>query len=118
MLVLLVIFMVTAPLITQSVVDLPSIGDIAQKQQFDSIEISVTKTGGFTIRDPNLDDTRSVGSAEDVVELIRERRALFPDVPIVISADKELRYQEVIALLGKLLEEGIDAVGLGVQTQQ
>ena len=116
MLVLLVIFMITAPLIVQTVIELPTAGDVAVNQKHEAIEVQIRLDGTIVLRDHNFDDETTVSEAQDVVEIVRQRRILFPEAPVVVSADKNLRYEDVVAVLGSLIEEGIGMVGLNVRT--
>ncbi len=113
MLVLLVIFMVTAPLINQAVIDLPSAGDIAPNQKNEALEIQMPANGGYQIKDYNFGgEETSFSSLDDALNLIRERRELFPAAPLLISADRDLPYQNVIELLARLQKDGFNNVGL------
>ncbi len=113
MLVLLVIFMVTAPLINQAVIDLPTAGDIAQSQQANALEIQMPADGGYTVKDYNFEGEENPFSSLDaMVAFVGERRLLFPDAPVLIAADKELPYEKVVAVLGSLHEAGIANFGL------
>lgn len=116
MLVLLVIFMITAPLIIQTVVELPDAGDVGLTQESKAIEVVVRADGSIFVRDHNFDDETRLGDPEDLVDLVQQRRVLFPGAPVVVSADKSLRYQQVVEVLGRLIEEEIDMVGLNVRT--
>ncbi len=118
MLVLLVIFMVTAPLIVQTVIELPEAGDVGVNQKSEAIEVILRADGGILVKDYNFKDESNLGDAEDLVELVRQRRLLFPEAPVVVSADRSLRYEQVVKVLGKLIEEEIGLVGLNVRTVQ
>ena len=113
MLVLLVIFMVTAPLINQAVIDLPPAGDIGTTQRQDAIEIQLPTDGGYTVKDYNFGGEEiGFNSIADVMALVRERRELFPEAPLLVSADRKIEYEKVVELLAKLHEEGLQNIGL------
>ena len=113
MLVLLVIFMVTAPLINQAVIDLPAAGDISASQQQDAIEIQLPEGGGYTLKDFNFGaEEISFNTVEDTIQLLKERKQTFPNAPVLISADRNIAYEKVVEVLARLHGEGIQNVGL------
>ena len=114
MLVLLIIFMVTAPLIAPSVIDLPSVGK-ASSQAADVVQIIIGK-------DENLElkvlpaGKESVRSAINTVAFqVKKLQAGKPGTAVVISADKGVKYETVVAVMDKLKRAGIERVGLSVQ---
>lgn len=119
MLVLLVIFMVTAPLINQAVIELPTAGNIAQGQKANALEVLLPEEGGFTVKDFNFNgEETNFAAIDDVVDFIRERRLLFPDAPILIAANKDLPYQNVVDMLSALHEAGVNNFGLITATNK
>ena len=87
MLVLLVIFMVTAPLVNPGVVDLPSVGKAAQPPVA-PMEVVIRGDGSLLLRDRDKGgDERRVTNAE-LVAVLQKRQATNPDQPVVIAADK------------------------------
>lgn len=119
MLVLLVIFMVTAPLISQSVIELPTAGDVGTTQQHEAIEIQLPLDGTFTVKDYNFggEETNFHG-IEDALNLITERRATFAQAPVLIAAHKDLPYAQVVAVLSQLHDAGITNIGLMTRTEE
>ncbi len=115
MLVLLIIFMVTAPLITPSVVDLPSVGK-AHRQPEQVIEIVVHKDESLAVR--IQDDTRRLQLDELVAQVRRAQQAAGADgrSAVVISADKAVKYEAVVRVMDRLQRAGVQRVGLSVQT--
>jgi biopolymer transport protein TolR len=111
MLVLLVIFMVTAPFINPGQVELPSVGQTAQTPS-QPLEIIIKESGEYRLRD------RAAGGAERTVvraELAAEVAALHrarPDQPVVIAADKNVRYEEVMHTMTILQRAQITRIGL------
>lgn len=117
MLVLLIIFMVTAPLITPSQIDLPSVGQ-AGRQPDRFVQVIVNKNERLQVRE-------GAGQAEgpDVTlgQLATRVKQLQGDgdasrVPVVISADKNVKYETVVQVMDTLQRAGVSRVGLSVQT--
>jgi biopolymer transport protein TolR len=109
MLVLLVIFMVTAPMITPGLVELPTVG-AASSVPAEPVEVQINKDGGYAIR------TRSPGAAfRDIaaVDLIAEVRArLTEQTPVLIAADGRVPYENVMRVMDQLRSQGITRLGL------
>ncbi|MBF2735447.1 MAG: ExbD/TolR family protein [Betaproteobacteria bacterium AqS2] len=113
MLVLLVIFMVTAPLINQAVIDLPPAGDVSATQRQEALEIQLPADGGYLLKDYNFGaEEISFNTLPDLLQLLRERRQTFPGAPILISADRTIAYEKVVEVLALLHREDIKNVGL------
>jgi biopolymer transport protein TolR len=115
MLVLLIIFMVTAPLITPSVVDLPSVGK-ARRQPDQVIEIVVHKDESLAVRVQS--ESRRLGLDELVPYVKRTQDAAGEQrsSAVVISADKAVKYEAVVRVMDRLQRAGVQRVGLSVQT--
>ncbi len=118
MLVLLVIFMVTAPLVTPGVVDLPSLGKAAQVPA-EPLEVIIKADASLMLREraAGARDTgreRQVSTAE-LVAALRDKQARNPDQPVVISADKDVRYEAVLKVMDELQKNNIRRVGLMVK---
>jgi biopolymer transport protein TolR len=111
MLVLLVIFMVTAPFINPGQVDLPSVSKTAQTPS-QPLEIIIKESGEYVLRN------RAAGGEEQRVsksKLGAEIAALHrahPDQPVVIAADKNVRYEEVMNTMSLLQNTQITRIGL------
>ncbi|NCW40399.1 MAG: protein TolR [Betaproteobacteria bacterium] len=119
MLVLLIIFMVTAPLISPSVIDVPSVGKAASVPDR-VITIEIAKDSKLTIRSrstgkgPSTDSTLAAtldNVAQQTLPLIGEAR----DTPVVISADRTIAYETVVKVMDSLQRAGVQRVGLSVQ---
>jgi biopolymer transport protein TolR len=104
MLVLLVIFMVTAPMTNPGVVELPKVGQ-ALKQTTQPIVVSIKKDGKTEI------DGKSYNRA-DLLAHLKEVVEKKPDQSIVIAADKKVMYQDVISVMDLLKQNDINKVGL------
>jgi biopolymer transport protein TolR len=108
MLVLLVIFMVTAPLVAPGEIQLPSVGS---KLTNPDNPLSVRLEGKtITLVDKLANTTRRV-SRDQLVAEVRAAQAA-GDRPVVIAADKDARYQDVLDILDVLQSSGIKRVGL------
>jgi biopolymer transport protein TolR len=116
MLVLLIIFMVTAPLITPSLIDLPSVG-MAAKQPDQIIEIVIRQNDELEIRSKNTSTPISLAEVANAVRRETGARgsAAAAGSAVVISADKSVRYETVVKVMDTLQRAGIARVGLSVQ---
>lgn len=120
MLVLLIIFMVTAPLITPSMIDLPSVGK-ANKQPDQIIQVIVGKNDGLEIK--VKDQTQSV-TLKDLAATVKKAQAPAANstagsstssTAVIISADRNVKYETVVKVMDTLQRAGIARVGLSVQ---
>lgn len=112
MLVLLVIFMITAPLLTQGIkVELPKASsEILPPQQQDPIIVSVDRQGSMYLNlssqpDAPIDETTLVNR---VAALLR----LHPDTPVMVRGDHQVDYGAVVVAMGLLQKAGAPSVGL------
>lgn len=110
MLVLLVIFMVTAPMFTPGVINLPSVGKSAQVTK-QPLEINIDADGNYTLTQGGK--TTSVASIDDLVSKTVQMST--EDTPVVIAADKEIQYDKVISVVDKLYSSGVKKVALVVK---
>ena len=119
MLVLLIIFMVTAPLITPSMIALPKVGKASGQPQ-NPIQIMIGKDEEIQIKFKKDALPSTVASvASDIVKLEPQVRNAAPGeqaVPVVISADKSIKYETVVQVMDKLQKAGVVRIGLSVQT--
>ena len=115
MLVLLVIFMVTAPLVNPGVVDLPSVGKSAQPPVA-PLEVVIRADATLLLRDRSKggSEERRVTNAE-LVAVLKKRQADNADQPVVISADKDVRYDAVMKVMDELQRANVKRVGLMVK---
>jgi biopolymer transport protein TolR len=115
MLVLLVIFMVTAPLVNPGSVDLPSLGKSSQPPATPlEVVIKADTTLMLRERDKGRSDERRVSNAE-LVAALRERQARNPEQAVMIAADKDVRYEAVLKVMDELQRANIRRVGLLVR---
>ncbi len=109
MLVLLVIFMVTAPMITPGLIELPSVGSAAEVPA-EPLEVQIEEDGTISLR------TRTAGSefesipSDSLVETVRSR--ITAETPVVIAADGKVPYEKVMAVMDTLRSSGINRLGL------
>jgi biopolymer transport protein TolR len=117
MLVLLVIFMVTAPLMTPGVVELPSISK-APAVPAAPIEVVIKQDRTLLLRTRDaktgLEEQQPIARA-DLARLVRARQAAAPETPVVIAADKDVRYEAVLNVMDELQRSQVRRVGLLVQ---
>lgn len=116
MLVLLIIFMVTAPLITPSMIALPKVGK-APGQPPKPIQIEISKDEVIQIKSAGTTTPAKLG---DVGAKIKRLQPTVPAgeqvTPVVISADKTIKYETVVKVMDALNKAGVARVGLSVQT--
>jgi len=111
MLVLLVIFMVTAPLIPPGEIELPSVGSrLATPAQPLEVLLRADKT--LLLTDRERGGAAVTVSREELVARIRAKQAARPEQPVVIAADRSARYEDVLAILDVLQRNGAKKVGL------
>ncbi|MFU8925448.1 protein TolR [Acinetobacter puyangensis] len=116
MLVLLVIFMVTAPMITSSVnVDLPKVH--SQDQGSDASAaiyvVSIDKEGQFSLQDQ--ENTATNLSLDEIQEKLVDAFAQNPEIKVMIQGDQAVSYGQVMQLMSNLQQAGLKQVGLVTQ---
>ncbi|MGL1833949.1 protein TolR [Rhodocyclaceae bacterium SMB388] len=114
MLVLLVIFMVTAPMIQTGSVDLPTVDGVPQPPS-EAMFVVIRSDGSFALRQTMSAPARDLPELEVMRELKQAIEAN-PDQAIVIEADKEVKYQIVMDTLNEMRKAGFNKVGLQTQT--
>jgi len=111
MLVLLIIFMVTAPMITPSVIDLPSVGKAA-KQPDQVIQIVVQKDDSLELVN---DKQKAKIIFDNLANSVKMAQTGQNNSAVVISADRQVKYEMVVKVMDTLQRAGIQRVGLSVQ---
>ena len=114
MLVLLIIFMVTAPMISPSVVDLPSVGKAAT-QADRVVQVIISKDDVLELKLPDVTAKSSPIAMKDIANIVKKEIAGKADTAVVISADKSVKYETVVKVMDELQRKGIARVGLAVQ---
>ena len=111
MLVLLVIFMVTAPLINPGQVELPSVGSrLAVPVQ--PLEVTLRTDQSLWLRDGATGAAPLRLSRDELVARVRQAQAARAEQPVVIAADRSARYEDVLGVLDLLQRNGVRKVGL------
>jgi len=111
MLVLLVIFMVTAPMMNPGQIDLPSVGKSAAPAVA-PLEVMIKKDATLVLRDHARGGAEQPVSRDELIGLLKQRLAENPEQAVVISADKKIRYEEVINVMDMLQQQNVKKVGL------
>ncbi len=114
MLVLLVIFMVTAPMMNPSKVDLPSVGKSSEIKT-PPLQIVIDKQGDLMFRDQDGKAERRV-RWDEIIALIKKRQAANPEQAVVIAADKGVLYEKVVEVMNTLQQNNVQRVGLLVRS--
>jgi biopolymer transport protein TolR len=113
MLVLLIIFMVSAPLITTGLIDLPTVGK--SKQRPDRvIELVIHKDESLRLRVDG--EEPQVLTLKNVAPSVRTAQRGDGNTPVVISADKNVQYEIVVKVMDVLQRNGVQRVGLSVKS--
>ena len=111
MLVLLVIFMITAPLINPGQIELPSVGKTSDPPSL-PMEVSVRTDGTLSLRDRarSMEDRKV--TRNELLAAIRQKQKQNPEQAVVIAADKDVRYEAVLEVMDMLQQNQVRKVGL------
>mgnify|MGYP000075899026 FL=1 len=112
MLVLLIIFMVTAPLITTGMVDLPTVGKSLQRPEH-VVEVIVGSDESLRLRIDGQD--QPAATMANLKSRVLAAQAGNAATPVVISADKAVKYEVVVKVMDLLQRAGVQRVGLSVK---
>jgi biopolymer transport protein TolR len=113
MLVLLIIFMVSAPLITTGLVDLPSVGS-SRTRPTTVIEVIVGSDDSIKVKASSARDAQ----ASDIARLpqtVQQLQGGDANIPVVIAADKNVKYDQVVKVMDALQKNGVARIGLSVK---
>ncbi len=113
MLVLLIIFMVSAPLITTGVVDLPTVGKSKQRPEH-VVELILGSDEKIRLRVDNKDEGAAV-ALDKIAARVKSLQGDDANTPVVISADKSVKYEAVVNVMSRLQKAGVQRVGLSVK---
>ena len=120
MLVLLVIFMVTAPLVTPAIIDLPTV-DKASAPRLVPLEVFVKSDQGLVVRQRDarggVVNEQSLSRAQ-LPGFIKSLRTKNTELSVVIGGDKNARYESVLHVMDELRKQGVSRVGLQVKLAQ
>ena len=114
MLVLLVIFMVTAPMVNPGIVNLPTVGG-AKVQALPPVFLTIDTNENIIVRKDG-ESTQTLNKME-LGSFARNQAERSPDQPLVLAADKSVKYEVVMDVMSKLKENGVKRVGLAVKSQ-
>ena len=115
MLVLLVIFMVTAPFVPTATIELPTVG-AAKSRPEAFVEVVVEQAGSMTVRTHNLPQRMErTSTSEQLIATITEMVGGNAALPVVISGDREVRYEAILGVMDLLQQKGVQRVGLMVK---
>ncbi|HUL40531.1 MAG TPA: ExbD/TolR family protein [Burkholderiales bacterium] len=114
MLVLLVIFMITAPLINPGEIDLPQIGK-SLTPPVAPLEVGIKANNTLLLRDRSISPSERVVSREELIQAIKVKQSKNPDQPVVIAADKNVRYEDVLKVMDMLQQNQVKKIGLLVK---
>ena len=111
MLVLLVIFMITAPLINPGQIELPQIGKTSDPP-VQPLEVSIRADASLWLRDRSRTSVESKVTRDELIAAIRDKQKANPEQAVVIAADKEVRYASVLEVMDMLQQNQVRWVGL------
>jgi biopolymer transport protein TolR len=114
MLVLLIIFMVCAPLLVPGQIDLPSIGQ-SGNPPVAPLEVRLKKDASILLVDRQAGGNEEPIDRRDLVKRVQALQKARPDMAVVIAADKNLRYEEVLRVMDVLQQNKVKRVGLLVK---
>jgi biopolymer transport protein TolR len=116
MLVLLIIFMVASPLITPGQIDLPSVGQ-SLNPTVAPLEVRISKTGAIVLVDRQQGGKEQAVNKDQLLAAVRAIQSNHPEQAVVISADKTLKYEDVLRVMDTLQKGQVKRVGLLVKPQ-
>ncbi|WP_366984175.1 protein TolR [Accumulibacter sp.] len=112
MLVLLVIFMVTAPMMTTGTIDVPSVGKAAQTKD-NALRVDVTADGKLTLVLPGKSEGRRVSLGDLGSAVVAAQKDA--DQPVLVAGDKKANYQAVMDVMAALQKAQVKRIGLLVE---
>jgi len=111
MLVLLIIFMVAAPLINPGQIDLPSVGQ-KLNPAVAPLEVRVRATGEIAVVDRSKSPDELIVQRRDLLAIVKRAQVEHPDQAVVIAGDRNVKYEEVLQVLDLLQQSQVKRVGL------
>ncbi len=111
MLVLLIIFMVTAPMINPGEIELPQVGQ-SLAPPVAPMEVEIRADNTLRLRDRAKGPAEQTVSRDELVEAVQRKQAENPEQAVVIAADKSVRYEEVLKVMDVLQQSQVKKVGL------
>jgi biopolymer transport protein TolR len=113
MLVLLVIFMVTAPMMTTASIDVPSVGKAAQAPA-EAAQVNIRADQSLSLTLPGKAEQRDLSRSE-LAQAITVAQQKNPDQPVLIVGDKSVKYEAVLGVMDELQRQQVKRIGLLVQ---
>ena len=114
MLVLLIIFMVTAPMLSQGIkVDLPKAAAEPMPPDIEPLVLSIDAEGGLYL---NIGDPQASQSAERVLEVVSAALRREPERPVLVKADRHVEYGRVVEGMALLQQAGAQKVGFATES--
>jgi len=110
-LVLLVIFMVTAPMITPGIIDVPSVGKV-NNAPAQPIEVQINAGGRISVIDHDVSGRPLEVNRDELATYVTARQQIKRDQPVIITADKEIKYDLVLQTMDLLQRNRVENVGL------
>lgn len=114
MLVLLIIFMVTAPMVQPGNIELPSVGKSAQPPVA-PLEITVKADGTLTLRDRAGSAGEDELSKAELAQRVRAAQKKNPEQAVLIAGDRNVKYEAVLGVMDELQRQQVAKIGLLVQ---
>ncbi|MEO1767438.1 ExbD/TolR family protein [Thiobacter aerophilum] len=111
MLVLLIVFMVAAPLINPGQIELPRVGQ-QLKPPVAPLEVIIQANNSLKLRDRSKPGGEIPISRPDLVQAIKAKQATNPEQAVVIAADRNVRYEKVLEVMDLLQQNQVRKVGL------
>ncbi|MBY6185889.1 protein TolR [Marinobacter hydrocarbonoclasticus] len=119
MLVLLIIFMATAPLVTQGVkVDLPQASaEPLSAESKPPLVASVNKEGEYFLDNGSVDERKPL-MLDELAALVAAELQINPDRPVVVNGDRQVSYDQIVQLMVSLQSAGVPSVGLMTESNE
>ncbi|MDR4516798.1 MAG: protein TolR [Nitrosomonas sp.] len=114
MLVLLIIFMITAPMINPGQIELPQIGKSSAVPSA-PLEVMIKADNSLALLDRAKTSLEVHVTHQQLIDAIKQKQSQNADQPVVIAADKNVRYEEVIKIMDILQQYQVQKVGLLTQ---
>ncbi len=115
MLVLLVIFMVTAPMMTTSTIDVPSVGK-ANTAPAAPLEVAIKADQTMTLIERGVNNKEIRVDRSELKNRILAAQQKNPEQPVLIAGDKNVKYEAVLSVMDELQRAQVKKIGLLVQT--
>ncbi|MDP1557879.1 MAG: protein TolR [Nitrosomonas sp.] len=111
MLVLLIIFMITAPLISPGQIELPQVGK-SLTPPVAPLEIMIEPDGSLTLHDRSITGAAQKINLNELIGIVKQKQMNNIEQPVVIAADKNVRYEEVMNVMDILQQQQVKKIGL------